>query len=147
MTSFASIALNLDSLSIGQSSPANRIHLEGHRLAPGTINVRLIAVRQLAYEAENTGLLSPELAAGIRRVKGLLEGSDRKRQVVVGREKIQQSHHFKCLQGKFSGFEQPDGPSTLFCRCQIANQHANTTGVDDGHLLQIENYFVVGRSE
>jgi hypothetical protein len=40
------------------------------RLAPSTINVRLAAVRRLAYEASDTGLLSPELAAGIRRVKG-----------------------------------------------------------------------------
>ena len=30
----------------------------------------LAAVRRLAYEASDTGLLSPELAAGTRRVKG-----------------------------------------------------------------------------
>src|SRR5881396_4082780 len=47
-----------------------RIHLESRNLAPGTINVRLAAVRRLAYEASDAGLLSPELAAGIRRVKG-----------------------------------------------------------------------------
>ena len=47
-----------------------RIHLEDRLLAPGTINVRLAAVRRLAYEAADTGLLSPDLAAGIRRVKG-----------------------------------------------------------------------------
>ena len=47
-----------------------RIHLEDRGLAPGTINVRLAAVRRLAYEAADSGLLSPELAAGIRRVKG-----------------------------------------------------------------------------
>jgi len=48
-----------------------RIHLESRNLAPGTINVRLSAVRRLAYEAADAGLLSPELAAGIRRVKGV----------------------------------------------------------------------------
>jgi site-specific recombinase XerD len=47
-----------------------RIHLEDKLLAPGTINVRLAAVRRLAFEAADTGLLSPDLAAGIRRVKG-----------------------------------------------------------------------------
>ena len=47
-----------------------RIHLEEKLLAPGTINVRLAAVRRLAYEAADTGLLIPDLAAGIRRVKG-----------------------------------------------------------------------------
>jgi hypothetical protein len=31
----------------------------------------LAAVRRLAYEAADAGLLSPELAAGIRRVKGI----------------------------------------------------------------------------
>ncbi len=47
-----------------------RIFLENRNLAPGTINGRLAAVRRLAYEAADAGLLSPELAAGIRRVKG-----------------------------------------------------------------------------
>src|SRR4029077_12875180 len=48
-----------------------RIHLESRNLAPGTINVRLSAVRRLAYEAADAALLSPDLAAGIRRVKGV----------------------------------------------------------------------------
>jgi site-specific recombinase XerD len=47
-----------------------RFFLEQKNLAPATINVRLAAVRRLAYEASDTGLLSPDLAAGIRRVKG-----------------------------------------------------------------------------
>src|SRR5450432_4877352 len=47
-----------------------RFFLEQKKLAPATINVRLAAVRRLAYEASDTGLLSPDLAAGIRRVKG-----------------------------------------------------------------------------
>jgi site-specific recombinase XerD len=48
-----------------------RIHLEERGLAPATINVRMAAVRRLAYEAADSGLLSPELAAGIHRVKGV----------------------------------------------------------------------------
>lgn len=48
-----------------------RIHLESRRLAPGTINLRLGAVRRLAYEAADCDLLSPDLAPGIRRVKGV----------------------------------------------------------------------------
>src|ERR1700720_4263925 len=48
-----------------------RIHLEQRRYAPATINLRLAAVRRIAYEAADAGLLSPELAAGIRRVKGV----------------------------------------------------------------------------
>src|SRR6202007_2553050 len=48
-----------------------RLHLESIPLAPSTINVRLAAIRRIAYEAADTGLLSPELVAGIRRVKGM----------------------------------------------------------------------------
>lgn len=48
-----------------------RIHLEQRGYAPATINLRLAAVRRVAYEAADVGLLSPELAAGIRRVKGV----------------------------------------------------------------------------
>jgi integrase len=47
-----------------------RFFLEQAGLAPATINVRLAAVRRLAYEAADAGLLSPDLAAGIARVKG-----------------------------------------------------------------------------
>jgi hypothetical protein len=48
-----------------------RMHLESVPLAPATINLRLAAVRRLAYEASDSGLLSPELEAGSRRVKGV----------------------------------------------------------------------------
>jgi len=49
-----------------------RSHLESRQLAPGTINLRLGAVRRLAYEAADCGLLSADLAAGICRVRALL---------------------------------------------------------------------------
>src|SRR5258708_3018353 len=42
-----------------------RIALEQHPHAPSTINLRLAAIRRLAYEASDCGLLSPDLAAGI----------------------------------------------------------------------------------
>lgn len=48
-----------------------RMHLESRHLAPATVHLRLGAVRRLAYEASDCGLLSPDLAAGIRRVKGV----------------------------------------------------------------------------
>jgi hypothetical protein len=48
-----------------------RLQLEAKKLASSTINVRPAAGRRLAYEAADTGLLSPELVAGIRRVKGV----------------------------------------------------------------------------
>src|SRR5260370_35587106 len=48
-----------------------RSHFESRQLAPGTIILRLGAVRRLAYEAADCGLLSADLAAGIRVVKGV----------------------------------------------------------------------------
>ena len=49
-----------------------RVALEGRGLGSVSINVRIaVAVRQeLAVEAADNGLLAPELAAGITRVKG-----------------------------------------------------------------------------
>jgi integrase len=47
-----------------------RLELESRHLDASTITLRLAAVRRLAYEAADTGILSPELAAGIQRVKG-----------------------------------------------------------------------------
>ena len=48
-----------------------RIHLEQRHYAPATINLRLADVRRIAYETADVGLISPELPAGIRRVKGV----------------------------------------------------------------------------
>jgi integrase len=47
-----------------------RRELEIKGLAPSSINVRLAAIRRLALEAADNGLLPPELAAGISRTKG-----------------------------------------------------------------------------
>jgi site-specific recombinase XerD len=47
-----------------------RITLEARGLGSISINVRITAVRKLAVEAADNGLLAPELAAGITRVKG-----------------------------------------------------------------------------
>ncbi len=48
-----------------------RMYLESRHLAANTINQQLAAVRRLAHEAADADLLSPELAAGISRVKGV----------------------------------------------------------------------------
>src|SRR5208282_5995954 len=47
-----------------------RVALEARGLGSVSINVRITAVRKLAVEAADNGLLAPELAAGISRVKG-----------------------------------------------------------------------------
>jgi site-specific recombinase XerD len=48
-----------------------RMFLEQAHYSASTINLQLTAIRRLAYEAADCGLLSPELAAGIQRVKGV----------------------------------------------------------------------------
>ena len=49
---------------------AYKAHLETAGLSASTINVRLSAVRKLAAEAADNGLILGELAAGIARVRG-----------------------------------------------------------------------------
>ena len=48
-----------------------RVALEARGLGAISINVRITAVRKLAVEAADNGLLAPELANGITRVKGV----------------------------------------------------------------------------
>jgi hypothetical protein len=50
---------------------AFRAKLEVDGLAPATINTRLSAVRKLAAEAADNGLIDPAIAAGIGRVRGV----------------------------------------------------------------------------
>src|SRR6266478_6695402 len=46
-----------------------RVSLEDRRLGSSSIIIRMSAIRKLAAEAADNGLLAPELAAGINRVK------------------------------------------------------------------------------
>jgi len=61
--------------SLGPASPrpvsAWRVALEARGLGAVSINVRITAVRKPAAEAADNGLLAPELANGITRVKGV----------------------------------------------------------------------------
>jgi len=52
-------------------------YLQDLDLAPSTINQRLSAIRKLASEAADNGLLDPALAAAIVRVKGVKSGGRR----------------------------------------------------------------------
>jgi hypothetical protein len=62
--------------------------LEQNNLASPPINVRLAAVRRLAYEAAETWLLSLKLAAGIARVKGAKRLGARIRNWLTAKPKI-----------------------------------------------------------
>ena len=54
-----------------------RAQLEARGLSASTINVHLAAVRKLAMEAADNGLLAPELAAGVARVRGAKRHGER----------------------------------------------------------------------
>jgi hypothetical protein len=55
-----------------------RVALEARGLGAVSINVRITAVRKLAVEAADNGLLAPELASGIVRVKGVASKRNRR---------------------------------------------------------------------
>jgi macrolide transport system ATP-binding/permease protein len=72
MTEFISWYCSAARLALNRSVVLQyRTFLENKKLAASTINVRLAAVRRLVYEAADNGILSPDVAAGIRRVKGV----------------------------------------------------------------------------
>src|ERR1700724_3424577 len=56
-----------------------RVSLEARRLGSSSIIIRMSAIRKLAAEAADNGLLAPELAAGSSRVK-----SDKSQAILVG---------------------------------------------------------------
>ncbi len=115
-----------------------RIHLESRHLASGTINLRLGAVRRLAYEASDCGLLSPDLAAGIRRVKGV-----KKIGVRLGRwltaEQSQQlwnAPDAQQLKGK-----RDHALLTVLLACGLRRHEA--ANLDFGHIQQREEHWAI----
>jgi site-specific recombinase XerC len=54
-----------------------RSRLEENGLAPSSINVQLAALRKLAMEAADNGLLDPAVASAIGRVKGAVQKGKR----------------------------------------------------------------------
>jgi len=67
-----------------------RFFLVKKNLAPSTINVRLAAVRRLAYEASDTGLLSPDLAHDLALVyeTAKQKGNSNRATLAVAREMV-----------------------------------------------------------
>jgi site-specific recombinase XerD len=115
-----------------------RYELEARRLAPATINLRLAAVRRLAYQASDNGLLSPDLAASIRRVKGA-----KKLGVRLG-------NWLTCAQGRRL-LEAPDTRTTkgkrdhamlaLLLGCGL--RRADLIGLKLSHLQQRDDHWAI----
>ena len=76
-----------------------RIFLEQKRYAPTTINLRLAAVRRVAFEAADSGLLSPELAAriGVRLGNWLTAEQGKRLLASVERESLRGNRNYAIL--------------------------------------------------
>jgi len=48
-----------------------RVYLQGQGLAPASINLRMAAVKKLAQEAADNGLIEPMVANGVAKVRGV----------------------------------------------------------------------------
>ena len=112
-----------------------RIHLESRHLAPGTINLRLGAVRRLAYEASDCGLLSPDLAAGIRRVRGVKKIGVRLGNWLTPEQshRLWNSPDFQRLKGK-----RDRALLAVLLACGLRRHEA--VNLDFGHIQQREEH-------
>src|SRR5712692_4913595 len=115
-----------------------RMHLETRHLAPGTINLRLGAVRRLAYEASDCGLLSADLAAGIRRVKGVKKLGVRLGNWLTAEQAhaLWQAPDRERLKGK-----RDRALLALLFACGLRRQEAVTLTLD--HLQQREEHWAI----
>jgi site-specific recombinase XerD len=115
-----------------------RISLEQQHYASTTINLRLAAIRRLAYEAADCGLLSADLAAGIRRVKGA-----KRLGVPVGNwltaeqgKRLLRTADIASLRGK------PDYATlAILLGCGLRRAELTTLGVED--IQQREEHWVI----
>jgi integrase len=107
-------------------------------LAPGTINLRLGAVRRLAYEAADCGLLSADLAAGIRRVKGVKKLGVRLGNWLTAEQgqRLWQTPDKQKLKGK-----RDRALLALLLACGLRRHEAVTLTLD--HLQQREDHWAI----
>src|SRR2546421_9761441 len=115
-----------------------RSHLESRQLAPGTVNLRLGAVRRLAYEAADCGLLSADLAAGIRSVKGVKKLGVRLGNCLTAEQShaLWQAPDHQRLKGK-----RDRALLALLLACGLRRHEAGALRLD--HLQQREEHWAI----
>jgi len=115
-----------------------RGYLESRQLAPATINLRLGAVRRLAYEAADSGLLSSDLANGIRRVKGVRNLGVRLGNWLSAEQSVAlwQAPNTKVLKGK-----RDRALLALLLACGLRRHEAVALRLD--HFEQREEHWVI----
>jgi integrase len=108
------------------------------QLAPGTVNLRLGAVHRLAYEAADCGLLSADLAAGIRRVKGVKKLGVRRGNWLTAEQDqvLWQAPDPQRLKGK-----RDRALLALLLACGLRRHEAVTLRLD--HLQQREEHWAI----
>ena len=115
-----------------------RYELEARRLAPATINLRLAVVRRLAYEASDNGLLNPDLAAGIRRVKGAKRLGIRLGNWLT----VDQGKKLLAIPASDSVRDKRDSAIlSLLLGCGL--RRAELTGLTLGHLQQRDEHWAI----
>ena len=115
-----------------------RTHLSTLQLAPSTINVRLSAIRKLASQAAEAGLLSAELASGIQRLKGARKLGVRAGNWLTKEQASQLIHSpdTKTLKGK-----RDRALLTLLIGCGL--RRSELAGLSFDHIQQREGRWVL----
>ena len=115
-----------------------RIHLESRHLAPGTINLRLGAVRRLAYEASDCGLLSPDLTRRHTTREGCQEDRHTARELANARAVRAALEHARlsALKGK-----RDRALLEVLLACGLRRHEA--VRLDFGHVQQREDHWAI----
>lgn len=117
---------------------AHKAYLEQRGLSPASINVRLSALRKLATEAADNGLIAPEVANGIVRIKGVKQQGVRLGNWLTARqaEKLVKAPDISTLKGK-----RDRALLAVLLGCGLRRSEA--TGLNVEHVQQREGRWVI----
>lgn len=117
---------------------AHKAYLEERGLSPASINIRLSALRKLATEAADNGLMAPELANGIVRVKGVKQRGVRLGNWLTVRqaEKLINAPDISTLKGK-----RDRALLAVLLACGLRRSEATALNVE--HVQQREGRWVI----
>jgi site-specific recombinase XerD len=115
-----------------------RAELEIKGLAPSSINVRLSAIRRLALEGADNGVMAPELAAGIARAKGAKRGGVRLGHWLTA----EQAEHFLALPDLKTLKGNRDG-AVLAILLGAGLRRSELTSLDCEHVQERDGRWVI----
>jgi site-specific recombinase XerC len=115
-----------------------RAELEIKGLAPSSINVRLSAIRRLALEAADNGVMAPEIAAGISRARGEKRGGVRLGHWLT----VEQAEQFLALPDPKTLKGNRDG-AVLAILLGAGLRRSELTSLDCEHLQERDGRWVI----